>query len=338
MIVAVTGANGHIGANLVRALLKGDRKVRALVHNHHKALDGLDVEIVQGDVSDPYSLVKAFTGAEIVYHLAAIISLSMNHWKEIEATNVTGTRNVVDACLKSGVRRLVHFSSIEALTQEPLDEPVDELRPLVDSHGCPPYDRSKAESEMEVRQGIEQGLDAVIVNPTAIIGPFDFQPSFFGEALLAMARGKLPALIEGGYDLVDVRDAVEAAIRAEVLGHIGAKYLLSGHWASVTDMAKLTEDILGVPAPRLVLPAWVARTGAPAMTAFNQLTGSRQLVTSVAIRALTHCNHSISHKRATRELGYRPRPLRDTLRDTFRWFQAAGLLETAKKEASPNKS
>jgi dihydroflavonol-4-reductase len=195
MIVAVTGANGHIGANLVRALLKAKRPVRALVHNGHQALEGLDIESVSGDVSDVNSLCRAFAGVDTVFHLAAFISLSMNDWPRVEAVNVNGTRNVVEACLKNGVRRLVHFSSIEAMIQEPLNKPVDEQRPLVDSPNYPPYDRSKAASEREVRQGIEQGLDAVILNPTAVIGPHDFRMSHLGETLLAMARGKLPALV-----------------------------------------------------------------------------------------------------------------------------------------------
>jgi dihydroflavonol-4-reductase len=330
MIVAVTGANGHIGANLVRALLKEKRPVRALVHNSRQALEGLDIELLNGDVGDVNSLHRAFAGVEVVYHLAAFISLSMNDWPIVEAVNVNGTRNVVEACLKNGVRRLVHFSSIDAMIQEPLNKPVDEQRPLVDSQHYPPYDRSKAASEREVRQGIEQGLDAVILNPTAVIGPHDFRLSHLGETLLAMARGKLPALVEGGFNWVDVRDVVGGALNAEKSAPVGAKYLLSGHWATVCDLAKITEEILGVPAPRFVCPAWLARTSAPAVTVFNQLTRSRQIYTSVSIRALTNCNHKISHERATRELGYHPRPLRETLSDTFRWFQITGLLDSPK--------
>ena len=143
-----------------------------------------------------------------------------------------------------------------------------------------------------------------------------------------MARGKLPALVEGGFDWVDVRDVVAGALEAERSAPVGAKYLLSGRWATVCDLARITEEILGVPAPRFVCPAWLARTSAPAVTIFNQLTRTRQIYTSVSVRALTNCNHNISHERATRELGYHPRPLRDTLRDTFLWFQNAGLLDS----------
>jgi dihydroflavonol-4-reductase len=251
----------------------------------------------------------------------------MNDWPAVEAINVIGTRNVVEACFKCGVRRLVFFSSIHSMVQAPLNLPVDERRPLVDGFGCSPYDRSKAAAEREVREGIEQGLEAVILNPTAILGPYDFQLSFLGEVLLRLAQGKLPALIEGGFDWVDVRDVVNAAVRAEKDAPLGAKYVLSGKWAAVKELASLTESILGTPAPRITVPAWLARSGAPAITLYNQLTGNRQLYSSLSIKALCESNRHISHERASRELGFQPRPLRDTLVDTFRWFQTTGLLE-----------
>ncbi len=326
MIVAVTGASGHIGANLVRALLKEKRQVRVLVHSGREGLDSPEIQIVLGNVNDPSSLNRLFDGAEVVYHLAARISLSMNDWPEVEAINVLGTRNVVEACQKNSVRRLIHFSSIHAL-----DAVLDETRTLIeDAPGrdhCPPYDRSKAAAEREVRQGIENGLDAVILNPTAVIGPYDYQLSHLGEFLLTLARGKLPALVEGGFDWVDARDVVAAALKAEQAAPVGAKYMVSGHWAGVCDLAQMTSEITGISLPGFVCPAWLARGSAPLVTAFNRVTGSRQLYTSVSIRALTHCNRHISHARATRELGYEPRPLRETLADTFAWFQERGLLD-----------
>jgi dihydroflavonol-4-reductase len=331
MIVAITGANGHLGANLVRALLKDNKTVRALINVNRQALDGLQVEVVQADVRDPFSLQKAFKGVDVVYHLAAIISIAMDDWSAVEAVNVTGTRNVVEACLKCGVRRLIHFSSIHAIEQTPMSMPVNEKHPLVDSKACPPYDRSKAAAEREVRKGIEQGLDGVILNPTAVIGPNDFQLSHLGAAILAFAQGKMPALVEGGFNWVDARDIVIAAIKAEEKAPTGAKYILSGHWASVVELAQLTEDITGVPKPRFVVPVWLARTGAPVVTAFNQITKNRPLYTSASIRALSHCNRNISHERATLELDFHPRPLKETIADTIQWFKDNGMLDKGKQ-------
>jgi len=333
MTVAVTGATGHIGANLVRALINEGRSTRCLVHVNCQAVDGLDIERFQGDVRDLESLCRAFQGADVVYHLAASISLSMADWPMLEEINVTGTRNVVEACLRTSVRRLVHFSSIHALVQEPLAIPVDESRPLVESRHYPPYDRSKAAAEREVRRGIEKGLNAVVIYPTAIIGPYDYQLSYFGEALLAMAQRKLPALVTGGFDWVDVRDVVAGAMFAEAKAPAGASYLLSGHWVSMCDIAAMVEEITGVATSRMVCPLWLACIGAPFIKVISQLNGKRPLYTSVSLRALKSNRH-ISHERATRELGYEPRPFRETLVDTLRWFEESGQLTRPQKAKS----
>lgn len=333
MMVAVTGATGHIGANLVRALINEGRSTRCLVHVNCQAVDGLDIERFQGDVRDLESLCRAFQGVDVVYHLAACISLSMADWPMLESINVTGTRNVVEACLRTGVRRLVHFSSIHALVQEPLAIPVDESRPLVESRHYPPYDRSKAAAEREVRRGMEKGLNAVIIYPTAIIGPYDYQPSYFGEALLAMAQRRLPALVTGGFDWVDVRDVVAGAILAEEKASAGGSYLLSGHWVSMCDIAAMVKEITGVATSRMVCPLWLARIGAPFIKGISQLNGKRPLYTSVSLRALKSNRH-ISHERATCELGYEPRPFRETLVDTLRWFEESGQLTRPDKAKS----
>jgi dihydroflavonol-4-reductase len=327
MTVVVTGAAGHVGANLVRALISQGRSVRCLVHVNSRPIDGLAVEIVPGDLGGLDSLCRAFRGADVVYHLAARISLSMNDWPALEAVNVAGTRNVVEACRRAGVRRLVHFSSIHALVQEPLSIPVDESRPLVASRRCPPYDRSKAAAEAVVRRAIERGLDAVIIYPTAIIGPHDYQPSYFGEALLLLARHKLPALVTGGFDWVDVRDVVAGAMLAEAQAPRGAAYLLSGHWVSMCDIAAGVAEITGVPVTRFVCPLWLARAGAPIIKGISLLNGKRPLYTDVSLRALKS-NRRISHDKATRELGYQPRPFRETLIDTLRWFEENGQLSS----------
>ena len=325
MTAVVTGASGHVGGNLLRALLEAGRPVRALVHQDRRALEGLDLEVVTGDVRDQETLRRAFAGAEVVYHTAAYISILGDEWPLLQEINVLGTRNVVQACLACGVRRLVHFSSIHALEQEPLDVPVDESRPLVDSRRASPYSRSKAAGEREVREGMARGLDAVILYPTAIIGPYDFRPSHFGQVLLYLARGKLPALVAGGFDWVDVRDVVAATLRAAEVAPPGARYLLSGHRVSLPEIAALVEEFTGVPAPRLVLPLGLAKAVAPLATLAARLLRMEPLFTRVAVEALGG-NPRVSHERAGRDLGYRPRPFHETIRDTLRWFVEAGRL------------
>lgn len=332
MIVAVTGATGHIGANLVRALIDKGVPTRCLVHQSHQAIDGLKVEKVHGDVRDLDSLCSAFKGVDVVYHLAATISLSMGDWPRVEEINVNGTRNVVEACKRAGVRRLIHFSSIHALTQEPFSTPVDEERPLVaDSRRNPPYDRSKAVSERVVRQAVENGLDAVIIYPTAVFGPYDYAPSFFGEALTLIARRKLPALVTGGFDWVDARDVVTGAMLAATKAPSGSRYLISGHWVSMCDIAAIIAEITGAKTEKWVCPLWMANLGAPFIEGFGYINHKRPLYTSVSLRALKSNRH-ISHERATRELGYGPRPFRDTLADTLTWFEKNGNLKLNNKK------
>ena len=331
--VLVTGAAGLVGANLVRALLEQGRHVRAVVHSDRRALAELDVETVQADVRDLATLERAMAGVEVVYHLAGSISLAMDSGSEMEAVNVLGTQNVVEACLRRGVRRLVHFSSIHALSQEPFDQPVDETRPMVDEHcnaaslrQIPPYDRSKAQGERAVQAGMARGLEAVILQPTAMLGPFDFKPSHQGQALIQLAQGRIPALVRGGFDWVDVRDVVAGALCAEQVAPPGRSYLLSGHWHTVREVAELAASVTGRSAPRITVPLGLAEAFAPLMLLLGRFNGSHPIYTRVTLRAL-RSNQQVSHARAASELGYKARPLDKTVRDTLNWFQENGYLE-----------
>lgn len=324
-MIVVTGANGHVGANLVRELLRRGARVRAVIHRRDDALRGLEVERVPGDVRDPDSLRRAFDGAEIVYHLAAVISITGDRGGLVSAVNVAGVRNVVDAALDRRVKRLVHFSSLHAFEQEPFDEPLDEGRPRVSAADRPAYDRSKAAGEREVRAGVERGLDAVIVNPSGILGPYDFEPSRMGRLLLRLHHGTLPALIGGGFDWVDVRDVVASALAAAERGRTGESYLLSGEWRSVPELARLAAAA-GARPPRLTCPDALARAVAPAALVLGKLTRREPLFTPESLRAL-RSNRKVVHDKATRELGHAPRPLENTVRDAYAWFAEAGIIK-----------
>lgn len=323
-MIVVTGASGLVGANLVRALLadkQSSQPVRALVHHDIRALKGLDLELFKADLSDPESLIRAFRGADIVYHLAASISLSMDTWNTLAATNWEGTRHVLNACRQCGVRRLIYFSSIHTRQQIPLDQPLDESRALLDDPGAPPYERSKVAAEQEVHQAVAQGLNVVTIIPTAVIGPNDFKPSYIGKALLLLARGHLPALVSGGYDWVDVRDVVDGSIQAAKLAPAGASYILSGHWQSIPEVAQQVDQITGRHPIRPVVPLKVADLAAPLMMHVGRLNGSQPLYTRAMLNAL-QSNRLISHAKASRELGYSPRPFKQTLEDTLSWLLA----------------
>jgi dihydroflavonol-4-reductase len=326
MRVAVTGASGHVGANLMRALLDRGDDVRALVHEHVAALEGLDVERVHGDVLDGDSLARAFEGVERVYHLAAIISIDGDRGGTVPAVNVRGVRNVAEAALATGVRRLVHCSSIHAFDQKPLDQPLDETRSRSDQRrGHPAYDVSKARGEREVRAVIERGLDAVIVNPTAIIGPNDFQDSRMGRVFLDLVRRRLPSLIDGGFDWVDVRDVCAGIIAAGDRGRTGESYLLGGRYASLRELADIVYRTTGVRPPRATSPMWLARLGAPFVVVAGRIAGREPLYTSEALRAL-RANRKILTTKARSELNYRARPLEQAVHDSLCWYVESGRL------------
>ena len=322
-MIAITGASGLVGGNLVRALLAQKRPVRALVHRDRRALDGLEVETISADLTDPVSLERAFEGAQVVYHLASSISIRMDNWDELQHVNVAGTQNVVESCMRCGVEKLVYFSSIHAYQQEPFDLPLDEDRPLLTDERIPPYERSKAAAELIARQAPDRGLATVIIIPTAILGPYDFRPSYLGQALRLLARGHIPALVHGGYDWVDVRDVVAGAMQAERQGRSGSRYILSGHWHLLIELARVTAEITGKSVPNFVVPIWLAELFQPLMAELAQLHNSQPLYTKAMLNAM-RSNRQISHARAAKDLGYAPRPFKQTLKDTLDWFAEQG--------------
>ena len=335
MTVLVTGATGHIGSNLVRALLKQGRKVRALVRGDTTSLDGLDVEKVRGDVLDRASLDPALDGVDVVYHLAALISIMPSEGPRIMHINIEGPRNIVDACLAHKVRRLVHFSSIHALLPPGGDNLTDETRPANLDPRAPFYDRSKALGELEVHNAIkERGLDAVIVNPTAVLGPYGFNPKLHLRVLLDIYHGTLPSLVEGGFNWVDSRDVAAGALAAEAKGRTGERYLLAGKWESVRVLAETVEKATGKKPPRLSVPVWLAHLGVPFAAAYARLTKTSPIYTGPSLRALGE-HRNISHEKARTELGYTNRPLAETIADTFDFYDKVGLLRRGSTRGEP---
>jgi dihydroflavonol-4-reductase len=325
MITAVTGASGHLGGNLVRALLAEGRTVRVLARSDRRALEGLDVQIVTGDLADPGAVGALLDGAETVFHLAGRISIVGAEGGLVERTNVDGVRSVLRACRDSGVRRLVHFSSIHAFDTNPRDRVIDETRSLALGPGHAAYDRSKAEGQRAVVEAVENGLDAVIVNPGAVVGPFDFKVSRMGAVLLDICHGRLPMLIDGGYNWVDARDVAQGAILAEKKGRRGESYLLTGHWVHICEVSKIIGRLTGRRTAQAAAPPWLAAAASWLSLGWGRLRGRTPKFTPEAIRAIQSHRH-ISHEKALQELGYQPRPFEETVRDTLEWFRQAGML------------
>jgi dihydroflavonol-4-reductase len=332
MIATITGATGHVGITLSRLLLARGHRVRAIVRKDTSGLEDLEVEKVEGDVRSLESLTRAFRGADVVFHAAARISITRSDMGEVAETNIVGTRHVIAACRETGVRRLVHFSSIEALDPLPLDAPLDEDRPFVDAGSGSPYAVSKAQAEAEVRRAAAEGLDAVILIPTAIIGPWDYKPSLLGSALMRIARGALPMIVDGGFDWVDVRDVVEAALSAAERAPSGSRYIVGGRWASLEELARLVCDVTGAHPPRVTCPMGLARAWAPVSSMLCRITGKAPQVTRYSLSVLRG-NRAVSHERAARDLAYRPRELRETIRDACEWFETSGHLRSGRAKA-----
>ena len=325
MRVAVTGASGHVGANLVRALLARGDEVRVLLRADDRAVRGLAVDRVSGDLLDPAALAPLVAGTEVVFHAAAEVSIAGDPDGIVERVNVLGTRHVAAACLAAGVRRLVHFSSIHALESSRADHPMDETQPLVVERGAPAYDRSKAAGEREVLAAAARGLEVVILNPTAIVGPFDFKPSPTGRLIVALARRQMPALVAGGFDWVDVRDVARAALAAGDRGRPGERYLVSGHWLPIAGFAGEVARATGVPAPRFVAPLWAARLGVPFVTIFGKVLGRAALYTAESLRAI-RLSRQVDGTKARLELDHAPRPFAETIRDSVVWLGEHGCL------------
>ncbi|HHX11044.1 MAG TPA: SDR family oxidoreductase [Firmicutes bacterium] len=328
-MIVVTGATGYLGNNIVRSLVKRNHRVRCLVLAGESLvpLQGLDVEVVEGDVRDIETLYPAFDGADIVFHLASIISLLPGNTKLLEEVNVGGARNVAEACLKTGVRRLVYTSSIHALVEPPIGHVIDETMPCDPDRISMAYSKTKARATLEVLNVISKGLDGVVVMPTGVIGPYDFKPSATGQMLLDYAAGKIPVRIEGGYDFVDVRDVAEGHILVAEKGRTGEKYILSGEWMSVDDILQEVSKATRTPVPRWKIPGALASAVARMITSYCMLTGAKVLINHDSVSTLMG-NSLISSEKARRELGYTSRPLRETIRDTLEWFREQGWLST----------
>ena len=321
MKVAVTGASGHIGANLIRKLIDRGDKVRVLQHKTNLAFKGLDFSIIEGDLNDRGSLIRLCDDIEIVYHLAARISIGNFSLEQLMKVNFTGTENIINACKKTGVKRMVHFSSIHAYKHEPLDVPLNESNELnLESNII--YERTKAlAEELVLKKAHENGLEIVVVNPTAVVGPWDFGPSYLGQFLIRLYKKKIPALIPGGYDWVDVRDIADGAIAAALYGINGEKYILSGNWLSLKELTEYASRASGKNLEVPVIPYFLGVLGLPFIQTWAKFKNEHPLYTSESLQILQSGNKNIQYIKAGKALGYVPRPFNITLKDTFNWYK-----------------
>lgn len=321
-MIVVTGATGHVGNVLVRSLVaRGAKDVRALVGPSGRidSLAGLDVRTSAADVRDYQSLLRAFRGAEIVYHTAGIVSIAGRGSERLRLTNVEGTRNVLAACREAGVGRLLYTSSVHALVEPPPGVCLDEGSPVDPAGVRGPYARTKAEATLLVLAAAHEGLDAVVTFPPGIIGPYDFRLSYTGRFLRDCARGRLKVYVDGAYNFVDVRDVAQGLIAAAEKGRPGEGYVLCGHTISIADLIHTIEAISGVRGPRWRFPFGLTRSVSVLMPAYYWIRREQPLFTTYSLDVIAS-NCLMSSEKARQELGFHPRPLHETLKDTIDWY------------------
>jgi dihydroflavonol-4-reductase len=325
--VLVTGASGFIGSAIAHRLVEAGFSVRALVRSTSPRahLAELGIEFVEGDVRDRKSLDRALAGTRYVFHAAADYRLWARDPGEIFATNVEGTRNVMEAALDAAVERIVHTSSVATIALRPAGV-ADESTPLREQEGIGAYKQSKIAAERLVEKMVaEQGLAAVIVNPSAPIGPRDVRPTPTGRIILEAVKGRIPAFVDTGLNLVHVDDVASGHLAALRQGKIGERYILGGQNVLFSQMLKDIAGIMGRRAPQVRLPWRALVPVAYVAEAAAVVTGREPFITVDGVYMARYRMFFGSGK-AERELSYRFRPYIEGIKDAMRWFSAAGYL------------
>ena len=329
MSALVTGGTGFVGANVVRELLRDGRAVRVLARpgGDRRALAGLDVEIVEGDLLDPPSLARAVKGVATVFHVAADYRLWARDPAVIYRANVEGTRALLAACAEAGTGRVVYTSSVGALGIPPDGTPGSETTPVALADMVGPYKRSKFMAEQVVLEFARAGLPVVIVNPSAPIGPWDVKPTPTGQMIVDALHGRLFATVDTGLNIVHVRDVARGHLLAETRGQPGEKYIL-GHADGNLTLAAIVgvvADIGGGRGARVRVPYAVAWLAAACSEGFARVTGGVPRVPLDAVR-MSRKRMYFSSDRAIRELGLPQTDIREAVRDAVEWFSEHGYV------------
>lgn len=328
MSVLLTGATGFIGGHVLRALEESGAEVRCLVRatSSRRNLEARRASVVVGDLREPDSLVRAVDGCDTVYHCAADYRLYSRDPRELYASNVDGTENLLAAAAAAGVGRVVYTSSVGALGHDPAGAAATEETPVALADMVGHYKRSKFLAERRAEEWVERGLPVVIVNPSAPVGEADLKPTATGRIILDFLRGLTPAYVETGLNLVDVRDVAQGHLLAAERGRVGEKYILGCRNMSLREILETVAEIAGRRPPRLRLPHWVALTAAAVDTSFARLLGREPRVALEAVRLAAQPMYFDSGK-AVRELGLPQSPVEGALERAVHWFREHGYVD-----------
>jgi dihydroflavonol-4-reductase len=321
----VTGGSGFVGRAVVMELLAAGREVRVLVRRpDHPALAGLPVEAVRGDLRDPASLAAAVKGCDRLFHVAADYRLWVPDPEEMYAVNVQGTKDLMTAAAEAGVSRVVYTSTVGTLGNPGDGTPGHEETPVTLDDMVGHYKRSKFLAEQAVLEFAQKGLEVVLVHPSAPVGPWDSRPTPTGQMILDYLRGRMPAYLETGLNLIHVRDVARGHLLAEAKGRRGEKYILGNQNLSLSEIFQMLAEITGIPAPRLRLPYWPILALAYANEFWaSYLTKKPPRMPLAGVQMAKKFMFFDSCK-AVRELGLPQTPVRQALKEAVDWFQEHG--------------
>ena len=328
MKALVTGATGFVGAAVARALLGGQWQVRVLARrgSDRRNLQNLNVEVCEGDLGDSSSLEHAAQGCDGLFHVAADYRLGAPDPAELYRVNVEGTRKVLSAAYRAGIRRIVYTSSVATIGIPADGTPGDERSESSLANMIGHYKRSKYLAEEVVRDAARGGLSVVIVSPSTPVGPGDVKPTPTGQLVLDAAAGKMPAYVDTGLNIVHVDDVAAGHLLAYERGTPGERYILGGQDLSLREILEMIARLEGRKPPRVRLPYGLVLPIAYVAEGFARITGRRGRITLEGVR-MSRKKMFFSSAKAARELGYRWRPPVQAFEDAIRWFRDNGLLQ-----------
>lgn len=324
----ITGATGHLGLNLVKALNKPGNQIKALVMPNDSNVKYLpkEVEVIYGNTTNKDDVLKFIDAADaIVMHLAGIVSIASKYNELVYDVNVNGTKNIVDACLLRHVSKLVYVSSVHAIAPLSNNEVMSETTVFDQAKVIGLYAKTKCEATAYVLKSASK-LNVTVVHPSGIIGPNDYGHGHLTQLIVDFCNGSLTAGVKGGYDFVDVRDVVAGIIKASLVKKSGECYILSNQYVSVPHLLKALAQVTGHKEIKTYLPLWLAKMTAPLAEFYYKIKHETPLYTSYSLYTL-ESNANFSHAKATKELDYQPRSLVATLKDTVTFLESIGRIK-----------
>lgn len=331
----VTGVAGNLGSSVAGKLLEDGKSVRGLVLKGDPAATRIpdDVDIYIGDVCDKDSIERFFQAPQdtslVVFHCAAIVTVNPDYNQKVYDVNVTGTKNIIDACVTHHAKKLVYVSSIGAIPELPHGKPITEIDSFDPNQVVGFYGKTKAEASQAVLDAVRnRGLDASLVFPSGICGPDDYAFGPVSSFLIDYCEGKLPGGVEGSFNAVDVRDLADAIVSCAERGRSGEGYILANECVSMQKMFHLLANLTNTKEITMILPAGLAKFVAKISDISAKITHKKPLMTSFAVYNLVR-NNVFDCSKAENELGFQTRPFQESLEDSLAWLKRENKLNLA---------